>query len=83
MNPVVMESPQIPYFKDINDGIGHKRTMGRHGFGSRNEDGEKLLEFAGSLDLVVLNTFFHKRESQTVTYESGGHKSQIDFVLVH
>ncbi|PAV79511.1 hypothetical protein WR25_20142 [Diploscapter pachys] len=57
--------------------------MGRHGFGGRNEDGEKLLEFAGSLDLVVLNTFFRKRESQTVTYESGRHRSQIDFVLVH
>ena len=65
------------------DRIGHRRTMGRHGFGSRNEDGEKLLEFAGSLDLVVLNTFFRKRESQTVTYESGRHRSQIDFVLVH
>ena len=24
MNPVVMESPQIPYFKDINDKISNE-----------------------------------------------------------
>lgn len=65
------------------DRTGYERTIGGQGFGDRNEDGEKLLEFAVPLELVVLNSFFRKRETQTVTYESGRHKSQLDFVFTH
>ena len=52
-----------------------------HGYGVRNEEGEMLLEFAVALDMVVSNTFFKKQDSRTITYESGGCKSAIDFDL--
>lgn len=48
----------------------------------RNSEGEMLLEFAIAMDLVVTNTFFKKEEARTVTFESGGNKSLIDYVLV-
>jgi hypothetical protein len=55
---------------------------GGKGFGSRNVEGEMLLEFADAMGLVVCNTWFTKKDSQKVTYESGGSKTQVDYVLV-
>ena len=55
---------------------------GDNGFGSRNWEGELILEFADSLGLVVANTWFIKRDKLKVTYESGGCKSVVDYMLV-
>jgi len=33
---------------------------GGHGWRERNKDGERLLEFADSFDIVIGNTFFGK-----------------------
>ena len=44
--------------------------------------GELLLKFAEARDLVVTNTWFMKKEKQMVTYESGGNRSMIDYILV-
>ena len=41
-----------------------------------------MLEFAEARDLVVANTWFTKNEKQMVTYESGGNRSMIDYILV-
>ena len=51
------------------------------GYGSRNQEGEEVLEFAVAFDLMIANTFFRKRESHLVTFSRGQHSSQIDFVL--
>src|SRR5215218_10494332 len=40
-----------------------------------------VLSFALAYDMVVANTLFRKRESHLVTFSSGLHSSQIDFVL--
>jgi hypothetical protein len=53
-----------------------------HGFGSRNVEGEMLLEFADSMELVVANTCFKKDDCQLMTYESGGSKTVVDYILV-
>ena len=52
------------------------------GFGSRNKEGERLLEFGRATDMVVCNTLFRKRLSRLITYESGGCQTQIDYILV-
>ena len=39
------------------------------------------MDFAVAFDLMIGNTFFRKRESHLVTFSSGQHSSQIDFVL--
>jgi hypothetical protein len=40
------------------------------------------LNFALAYDLIVVNTLFRKRVSHLVTFSSGQHCSQIDFILV-
>ena len=39
------------------------------------------MNFALAYDLLIANTFFSKRESHLVTFRSGQHLSQIDFIL--
>ena len=51
-------------------------------FGARNESGEHLLEFALAKDLVIENSFFRKKEKHLITYNSGGHATQVDYCLV-
>ncbi|VDO19305.1 unnamed protein product [Heligmosomoides polygyrus] len=69
---------------DLNGHVGAaKDGYGCHGglgFGSRNADGERILEYAESHDLV--NNRFRKRESHLISFYSGNSKTQIDFVLV-
>ena len=40
-----------------------------------------MLNFALAYDLLIANTVFKKRESHLVTFRSGQHSSQIDFIL--
>ncbi|VDP09238.1 unnamed protein product [Heligmosomoides polygyrus] len=52
------------------------------GYGSRNADGERILEYADSHDLTIVNTKFRKRDSHLISFYSGNAKTQIDYVLV-
>jgi hypothetical protein len=61
--------------------VGYEAVHGGFGFGSRNQEGEEVLNFAIAFDLMLANTFFRKRQSHLVTFSSGQHSSQIDFVL--
>ena len=61
---------------------GYEGVHGGKGYGVRNTEGEMLLEFADAMKLVVLNTWFTKNESKKVTYESGGNKTVVDYMLV-
>ena len=47
---------------------GYDGVHGGYGFGDRNMDGERLLEFAESLDLVICNSLFKKRKRHLVTF---------------
>jgi hypothetical protein len=71
---------------DLNGHVGTSNTgfegvHGGFGYGIRNQEGEDVLSFALAYDMVVANTLFRKRESHLVTFSSGQHSSQIDFVL--
>ena len=72
---------------DMNGHVGESREgygeihRGK-GLGERNEEGERLLESCESLDLAVTNTFFTKRREHLITYRSGEHRTQIDYILV-
>ena len=61
---------------------GFEGIHGGRGFGRRNQEGDRFLEFAEAMDLVVLNTQFKKRRSHLVTYKSGQNETQIDYILV-
>jgi hypothetical protein len=71
---------------DLNGNVDSTRVgfNGVHegfGYGSRNQEGEGILNFALAYDLIITNTLFRKRVSHLVTFSSGQHCSQIDFIL--
>lgn len=71
---------------DLNGHVGARNDgyscHGGQGFGDRNEDGERILDFAESHNLAISNTFFIKRDSHLRTYYSANWATQIDFILV-
>jgi hypothetical protein len=71
--------------RDLNRHVGSTRVgfdgiHGGFGYVSRNQEGEGILNFALA-DLIVANTLFRKRVSRLVTFSSGQHCSQIDFII--
>ncbi|XGW23905.1 hypothetical protein V3C99_005819 [Haemonchus contortus] len=71
---------------DLNGHVGATKDgyscHGGFGYGSRNTDGERILEYADSHNLAIVNTRFRKRDSHLITFYSGENRTQIDFVLV-
>ena len=63
------------------ENVGFTSVHGGWGYGSRNKEGETILEEAVARGLVILNTVFKKQESHLVTYESGDRRSQIDYIM--
>ena len=74
---------------DFNAKIGTKdkdetlQSMGSHGIGSRNERGERLIEFAEEYRMTIANTLFKKSKNRYWTWESndGKTKNMIDLAL--
>jgi exonuclease III len=62
--------------------MGFPETHGGRGVGERNREGERLLEFAEAMNMVVVNTWFDKPQHRLVTYESGDAKTQVDYILL-
>ena len=58
-----------------------RRVHGGHGHGDRNLEGERIVDFAVSFDMAIVNTFFKKKSEHQITYKSGGRASQIDYIL--
>jgi len=48
--------------------VGYDGTHGGFGYGDRNADGSRILEFADGLNLFICNSLFMKQESQMVAY---------------
>ncbi|KAE8696948.1 Methylcrotonoyl-CoA carboxylase subunit alpha [Hibiscus syriacus] len=61
---------------------GYDGVHGGFGYGRRNDEGRTLLEFATAHDLVITNSLFNKRDANLITFHSGGHCTQIDYILV-
>ncbi|XP_026016523.1 uncharacterized protein LOC113017592 [Astatotilapia calliptera] len=61
---------------------GYHRFHGGQGFGTRNDEGCRVLDYAEAHDLAMTNTFFKKKPAHLITYSSGGRDTQIDYWLV-
>ena len=61
---------------------GFEGVHGGSGYGMRNQDGLRILDFCVPNKLVITNTFFRKNKSRLVTFLSEGNHTQIDFILV-
>ncbi len=69
---------------DFNGHVGKERDdsgqcHGGHGYGTRNSEGERILDFASAHDLVLANTYYIKSDSHLVTYASGDRQTQVDY----
>ena len=66
------------------DNTGWEGVMGHYGYGTRNEQGERLLEFAAGHNLLICNTRFQQKPNRKWTWEApnGIHKNMIDLVLI-
>jgi len=62
--------------------VGYDWTHGGFGYGSRNADSSRILEFADGLNLVMCNTLFTKQEAKLVTYVAGPVKSTVGYIMV-
>ncbi|XP_051784813.1 uncharacterized protein LOC127528357 [Erpetoichthys calabaricus] len=60
---------------------GDEEVMGRYDVKERNEEGQRIVDFAKRMDMAVVNTYFKKREENRVTYKSGGRCTQVDYNL--
>jgi hypothetical protein len=74
------------FIGDLNRHVGSTRVgfdgvHGGFGYGSRNQEGEGILNFTLVYDLIIVNTLFRKRLSHLVTFSTGQHCNQIDFIL--
>ena len=61
---------------------GFKLVHGGRGYGVRNAEGEAFLGFVMAMGLAVVNTWFDKRDSQKITFESGGNRTVVEYVLI-
>ena len=59
-----------------------KGVHGGHGFGSRNLERELQLKFADAVNMAVANTWFTRDRRKLVTYESGGCRTVVDYMLI-
>ncbi|KAK3528614.1 hypothetical protein QTP70_005345 [Hemibagrus guttatus] len=71
---------------DFNGHVGEGNTgdeevMGKFGVKERNLEGQMVVDFAKRMDMAVANTYFQKREEHRVTYNSGGRRTQVDYIL--
>ena len=71
---------------DFNGHVGRKATgfngiHGGHGYGTLNDDGNRILDLCAATSLSITNTFFKKPDSHTITYRSGDTRTQVDYIL--
>ena len=83
----VPRSERLVVAGDLNGHVGRYRdgydgVYGGHGLGVRNEEGIKIMDFATAYQMRLMNTYYKKRENHLVTYNSGGRRSQIDFIML-
>ena len=55
---------------------------GGFGYGSRNSQGDRILEFGDAIEMVEADIFFKKRYRRFVTYQPSNSSSQLDYVLL-
>jgi len=58
--------------------VGYDVTHSGYGYGARNADGSRILEFTDGLILVICKTLFIKQKSKLMTYVAHSVRSTVD-----
>ena len=66
------------------DNMYCERAMGKHGCGTRNENGERLVDFCNVNNLVIGGTLFPHQDIHKLTWRSpnGRDKNQFDHLMI-
>ncbi|GFO36321.1 endonuclease-reverse transcriptase [Plakobranchus ocellatus] len=72
---------------DFNAKVGTEKVddiVGKHGLGIRNEQGEKLIEWCQTNNIIVGNTWFQQPPRSKWTWKSPGDetRNQIDYMMI-
>ncbi|XP_047492056.1 uncharacterized protein LOC125041264 [Penaeus chinensis] len=59
---------------------GSSECMGRHGVGIRNDNGDRIVDWATAEGMALVNTYFIELEQQKITYKNGNNNTQIDYI---
>lgn len=83
----VSQSEKLFIGGNFNGHIGVKAdeydtTHGGFGYRERNNEGISILDFAVAYKLLVVNSYFMKKENHLVIFKSGITKTQIDYILI-
>ena len=80
----IPQNEMVAFVGDVNghiriSNVGYDGTHGGFGYGSRNADGSRILEFAaGQKNLVICSALF----TELVTSVAGPVKSTVDYIMV-
>nr|XP_022308315.1 uncharacterized protein LOC111114318 [Crassostrea virginica] len=68
-----------------NDNTGYRATMGQHGVGTMNENGQQLADFCANNNLVIGGTVFPHKEIHKTTWVSPDKvtHNQIDHICIN
>ena len=82
----VKKENRIVLGADLNGYVGKgniedEEIMGRYGAGTRNKKGSMIVHFLKRMDLVIVNTYFKKKDEHRVTYKIGGKTTQVDYMM--
>ena len=82
----IKEAESIILGGDLNGHVGKnsdgfEEIHGGHGYGVRNAEGERILEFGEAASMIVCGTQFKKEESKLVSYSSGGSNTTVDYLM--
>ncbi|XP_061196570.1 craniofacial development protein 2-like [Saccostrea echinata] len=79
---VIMGDLKAKVGKDNTD---YERVMGKHVVGTRDDNGERLVEFCAMNNLVIGGTLFTHRDIHKLTWNSpnGRDKNQIDLLMIN
>ena len=87
LETVTRQAETVIISGDLNGHVGRNgresTSHGNIGLGERNEEGDRVVEFANTFDLVIANTWFTKTRNQLITFKSGNTESQIDYILTN
>ena len=55
---------------------------GGFSYGGKSNGGVSVLDFTVAYELLVVNSYFKKKDDHLVTFKSGSTKTQIDYFLI-
>lgn len=72
---------------DFNAKVGASTkgdVVGKHGLGTRNDRGDRLIEFCEEQELIISNTWYKQPARRLYTWKSPGDvsRNQIDYILI-